>query len=153
MVKKKLILINKVDHIGIRVRNEKRALLFYATLGFSVESRATNDPVVIIKNQMGIELNLIVNANNHENNKNILMDEDIKYPGYTHIALSVTSIKNCISALKSNGIEITQGPVRFDKDSHVSVFIRDPDSNVIEFRGRDEKSENIDDIKFYDPTH
>ncbi|MBB43778.1 MAG: glyoxalase [Rhodospirillaceae bacterium] len=152
MNKKECIRVEKIDHVGIRVREEKRALLFYSALGFSIASRATNDPVVIIKNQLGVELNIIVNANNRDN-KNILMDEDIKYPGHTHIALCVSSITDCISALTSNGIQITQGPVKFDEEGHVSVFIRDPDLNVIELRGREENLDDIGDLKFYDPKN
>jgi lactoylglutathione lyase len=60
------------------------------------------------------------------------MDETIKYPGYTHIALRVTDIEQAIQSTKSLGIAITEGPVTFG-DGKTSIFIRDPDRNVIEF--------------------
>jgi len=68
------ITIERVDHIGIRVRNLDRALAFYRVLGFSLLHRATGDDVAIIRNDNGVELNLIFNANAGEPGTNLLMD-------------------------------------------------------------------------------
>lgn len=130
--------IERVDHIGIRVRDLDRALAFYRVLGFALSHRATGDDVAIVRNARGVELNLIFNANAGEPAQNILMDLPGKYPGYTHVALRVASIPATIKALKANGIAISQGPVKFGEDGNVSVFVRDPDRNVIELRGRDQ---------------
>ena len=65
------------------------------------------------------------------------MDVPDRYPGYTHMALRVGSIPTTIAALKAHNIAITQGPVSFGESEQVSVFVRDPDRNVIELRGRD----------------
>jgi lactoylglutathione lyase len=133
-----MIAVERVDHIGIRVRDLGRALNFYRLLGFELLHQAKGDEVAIIRNENGLELNLIFNANAGEMNTNVLIDAPDKYPGYTHMALRVTSIPATIGALKANGIAITQGPVSFGESGHVSVFVRDPDRNVIELRGRDQ---------------
>jgi len=132
------IAIERVDHIGIRVRNLDRALAFYGVLGFELTRRAAGDDVAIIRNEHNLELNLVFNANAGDPAANILMDLPEKFPGYTHIALRVASIPATIAALKANDIAISQGPVSFGESGHVSVFVRDPDRNVIELRGRDQ---------------
>jgi lactoylglutathione lyase len=132
------ISIDRVDHIGIRVRDIDRALNFYRILGFSLLHRAANDDVAIIRNEKRVELNLIFNANAGDPTANVLMDTPEKYPGYTHMALRVASIPATIAVLKANDIAIAQGPVSFDDSGQVSVFVRDPDRNVIELRGRDQ---------------
>ena len=132
------IAIERVDHIGIRVRNLDRALNFYGVLGFNLLRRSENDDVAIIRNENGVELNLMFNANAGDPGTNVLMDAPDKYPGYTHIALRVASIPSTIAVLKENDVAITQGPVSFGDSGQVSVFVRDPDRNVIELRGRDQ---------------
>jgi lactoylglutathione lyase len=135
---KQTIVVERVDHIGIRVRDLDRALQFYRLLGFDLLRRAEGDDVAIVRNENGVELNLIFNANDGEPSTNVLMDVPGKYPGYTHVALRVASIPATIAALKANDIAITQGPVSFGESGQVSVFVRDPDRNVIELRGRDQ---------------
>ena len=145
--------IERVDHIGVRVRDLERALAFYAILGFSLHAKADNDAVAIVKNAHDVELNLVYNANAGAPEKNILMDVPDKYPGYTHVALRVASIRAAIEALNANGVRITQGPVAFGRDGHVSVFVRDPDRNVVELRGRAEDLSSIDGVAPYVPQN
>jgi lactoylglutathione lyase len=143
------IAIERVDHIGIRVRDLDRALAFYRTFGFGLAQRAKDDDVAIIRNDHGVELNLVFSANSGDPAANILMDAPDKYPGYTHIALRVASIPETIAVLQANGIAITQGPVSFGEGGHVSVFVRDPDRNVIELRGRDQGA--VEGVTGYEP--
>ena len=56
------IAIERVDHIGVRVRDLDRALGLYGVLGFAVVRRAEGDDVAIIRNEHGVELNLVFNA-------------------------------------------------------------------------------------------
>jgi lactoylglutathione lyase len=143
-----MIEIAAVDHIGVRVRDLERAMQFYSLLGFELHYKATNDAVAVVKNSHGVELNLVYNAN-ADKGGNILMDVGEKYPGYTHVALRVASIKNVIVTLREHGIRITQGPVSFGRDGHVSVFVRDPDLNVVELRGREEDLSSIGGVVEY----
>jgi catechol 2,3-dioxygenase-like lactoylglutathione lyase family enzyme len=76
------------------------------------------------------------------------MDVPGKYAGYTHVALRVGSFKDTLAVLAANHINITQGPVSFG-DGHVSIFVRDPDRNVIELRGRAQDEGTIGGVEFY----
>jgi len=147
-----LIGIEQVDHIGLRVTDKARALNFYAQFGFELIHESSFDAVVIIRNAAGVELNLIVNGVDRTGGKNILMDVPEKHPGYTHVAFRVSDIRQTIAGLKETATAITQGPVTFG-DGHVSVFVRDPDRNVIELRARLDPgvAETIDGLVFYDP--
>ena len=143
------ITIERVDHIGIRVRDLNRALAFYKVLGFHEPRHAEGDAVAIIRNEQGVEINLIFNANAGDPAKNVLMDVGEKYPGYTHVALRVASVADTVATLKAAKITITQGPVKFGEDGGVSVFVRDPDRNVIELRGRNQPG--IEGVTHYEP--
>ena len=52
------ITIDRVDHIGIRVRDYDRAMAFYQVLGFTLRHRVDFDAVAIIRNTQGVEINL-----------------------------------------------------------------------------------------------
>ena len=143
--------ISNIDHIGIRVTEKKAAIDFYKMLGFQLEQEVDFDAVIIMKNNSGVEINLINNGKDISDGKNILMDVPEKHPGFTHVAFSVESILHVMEVLEKNNIAISQGPVTFGRDGHVSIFIRDPDRNTIELRGRVEDESKIPGLTFYDP--
>ena len=122
--------IKSVNHIGIRVRDKSRSMSFYENLGFQLIQDAGFDKghPVIMKHPSGVVLNLLGPANTIDGS-NILMDVDEKYPGYTHIALTVSSLDDAREFMKTNGVEIS-GSFSFQNMS--AIFIRDPDRNVIE---------------------
>lgn len=119
-----------VDHVGVRVRDAARARDFYGKLGFRVTFEDAASPVIILRNAAGVEVNLVVNAA-PEPGPNVLMDVAEKHPGFTHVALRVASIEDTVTALAGLDIAITEGPVKLGP-WNTSVFIRDPDGNVIE---------------------
>lgn len=127
-----MIDISRVHHIGIRVTELDRSLRFYRLLGFELSWKAPEEPVYILRNKHGVEINFIVNANDTNDDKNILMDVSAKYPGYTHVALQISSVDEVVESLNKNSIAVSEGPVKLGDG--VSLFVRDPDRNVIELR-------------------
>lgn len=148
-----MLTIQRIDHIGIRVADLERSLKFYSLFGFGDPKLAEGDAVAIIRNAADVELNIIYNAAPDTEAANILMDVPEKYPGITHIAFRVASIADAIHMLRENNIPITQGPVSFGRDGHVSVFLRDPDRNVIELRGREEDLSALGGVEVYEPKN
>lgn len=121
-----------INHIGIRVTSLEPAQKFYEQLGFVfLEGPVGPEPVAILEHPSGVNINLILNADSGMTN-NILMDIPERHPGYTHIALDVTNIKQVQNSIESLGINITEGPITLP-NGDVMLFIRDQDNNVIEF--------------------
>ena len=130
--------IESVNHVGIRIQDQSSSVGFYVLLGFELIDDAGFEQghPIIMKHPSGVVLNLLGPSTDFDG-RNILMDVDEKYPGYTHIALTVDSLESAKDFLELNGIEIT-GSFGFGGMS--ALFIRDPDRNVIEldaYDGRD----------------
>ncbi len=124
--------ISEINHVGVRVTDLDKARKFYEQLGFEfLIGPIGPEPVAIMEHPSGVNINLILNADSGVT-ENILMDVPERHPGYTHIALDVTDIGEVEAAIRSLGIEITEGPITLP-DGGVMFFIRDQDKNVIEF--------------------
>ena len=147
-----MINIEQFDHVGIRITDRERAVKYYESLGFKIEVEVDFDAVIVMKNSNGVEINLVVNGEDLNQGKNILMDVPEKHTGFTHVALRVESIVETLETLEKENIAISQGPVTFGRDGHVSVFLRDPDRNTLELRGRIENETKIPNLVFYDPN-
>ncbi|KEQ16223.1 VOC family protein [Endozoicomonas numazuensis] len=123
--------ITRINHVGLRVRDMDVSRAFYEKLGFEfIAGPVGPEPVAIVEHPSGININLILNASSEAPETNILMEETVKYPGYTHIALEITDYPSAISDINNLGIKIT-GQVEYEGARF--FFIRDPDGNVIEF--------------------
>ncbi len=126
------IAIKQLAHIGIRVSDYERSLAFYRHFGFTPVYKDPNDAVVILTDPNGLEINFIINADSSSEPHNVLMDIETKHAGYTHVALEISSYQAALDYCAANGIDVSGGPV--DLGDGVSLFIRDPDRNVIELR-------------------
>jgi catechol 2,3-dioxygenase-like lactoylglutathione lyase family enzyme len=123
--------IQGYDHVGIRVSDAERALRFYAKLGFRLDPEFSDERVAEIVADDGTRINLIFNGVEREGAHNILLDEPVKWPGYTHGAFIVDSLERLMDWAAAEGIAITEGP--HDWGRRLTCFIRDPDGNVLEF--------------------
>lgn len=131
-----MIKIKGLDHVGIRVVDFNNSISFYRKFGFEVIREDLIERVIVLRHASGIVLNLLDFVDADVQEHNILMDEVVKYAGYTHIALQVIDIQHVMNYLTVLGIVITEGPVAFG-DGKTSLFIRDPDRNVIELTQTD----------------
>ncbi|MFT5114528.1 MAG: lactoylglutathione lyase [Parasphingorhabdus sp.] len=124
--------ITGINHVGIRVTDLEQSRSFYEKLGFVfLIGPIGPEPVAIMEHQSGANINLILNADANSLT-NVLMDIDVKHPGYTHFALTVTDLEAIELELNQLEIEITEGPITLP-DGGMMLFIRDQDRNVIEF--------------------
>jgi lactoylglutathione lyase len=117
------------DHVGIRVTDAARALDFYARLGFRIDPEFSDDGVAEVVAADGTRINLIFNG--VKRNNNVLLDEPVKWPGYTHGAFVVESLQAVIDWAAREQVPIAEGPV--DWGRRLTCFLRDPDGNVLEF--------------------
>lgn len=123
--------ITRINHIGLRVKDLAVSRRFYEKLGFEfIVGPVGPEPVAIMEHPSGVNINFILNASGDAPTENVLMDEAVKYPGYTHIALEVTSAEAAEEKIKTLGIVVTE---KVEYEGARFFFIRDPDNNVIEF--------------------
>lgn len=125
--------IDRVDHVGIRISNREKSVEFYQLLGFEMIADGGYDaghPLVML-HPAGININLLGPAT-AKAGENVLMDEDQKYPGITHVALKMQNAEATEKFMNKNNIAITG---RREFRGTKTIFIRDPDRNVLELVG------------------
>lgn len=119
------------DHVGLRVTDRARSLAFYEALGFRLDEAHSTETALEIVTESGVRLNLILNGQPTAQRDNILIDREEKWPGYTHAAFIVDRLSEILDWAAKKSVAITEGPV--DWGRRITCFLRDPDSNVLEF--------------------
>ena len=111
-----MIEIDRIDHVGIRISDRQRSVAFYELLGFRLlaDGGYENGHPLVMLHPSGININLLGPAAGKAG-ENVLMDEPVKYPGITHIALKMKSAEETEAFMVANGIEIT-GPARIPRN-------------------------------------
>jgi lactoylglutathione lyase len=123
--------ITRINHVGLRVRDLDISREFYGNLGFKFLAGPVGpEPAAIVEHPSGVNINFILNASKDAPEDNILMKKEVKYPGYTHIALEITDAELVSKKLEALGLVITE---RVEYNGAKFFFVRDPDDNVIEF--------------------
>jgi catechol 2,3-dioxygenase-like lactoylglutathione lyase family enzyme len=124
--------ITDYEHVGIRVTDRERSVRFYEKLGFRVEKDLPEHQANEMISPGGVYLNLIFNGVPRPENRNILMDEPVKYPGITHPAFIVENFDALLAMFERENIRVTEGPIDIGGRRR-ACFVRDPDGNVLEF--------------------
>lgn len=122
--------IEKVDHVGIRVRSKTVSIAFYESLGFETLADAGFDQghPIILQHPSGVVLNLLGPATSGDA-ENVLMDHAEKPAGITHVSFKIADMAATKAALEELGHPLTG---EFTFNGMHAIFIRDPDRNVIE---------------------
>ncbi|MCV0428687.1 MAG: VOC family protein [Roseibium sp.] len=125
--------IANFDHIGIRISDRQKSVAFYETLGFELiaDGGYDNGHPLVMLHPSGININLLGPATFNQGH-NVLMDEASKSPGITHLALKVRNAEATEAFVTSKDIAITG---RREFRGTKTIFIRDPDRNVLELVG------------------
>ncbi|MBC6981661.1 VOC family protein [Caulobacter sp. 17J80-11] len=123
--------ITAYDHVGLRVVDRARSLVFYESLGFVLDAPHSNERALELVATGGVRINLILNGETPPDGRNVLMDVDARWPGYTHAAFVVDRLDALLAWAAARGVPITEGPV--DWGRRRTCFLRDPDGNVLEF--------------------
>ncbi len=123
--------ITRINHVGLRVRDLTTTRAFYEKLGFEfIVGPVGPEPVAIMEHPSGVNINFILNASANASPTNLLMADEDKHTGFTHIAMEITDAESVVQKLNDSGIAITE-TVEFGGATF--FFVWDPDGNVLEF--------------------
>ncbi|MEM1282513.1 MAG: VOC family protein [Chlamydiota bacterium] len=121
------MVIETLDHLVLTALHLESTCQFYEKIGFSKE-RFGNERIALKFGKQKINV--------HQYKKEFEPKAKIPTPGSQDLCFVVsTPINDVIKTLIESGIEIIEGPVeRTGATSKlISVYIRDPDGNLLEF--------------------
>jgi lactoylglutathione lyase len=124
--------VTAYEHVGIRVSDRDAAIAFYEKPGWRETMDIPEHNVNEMTNEAGVRINLIFNGARQRGRKNVLQDDPVRLPGFTHAASVIDNLDVFIEMCNREGIVITDGPVVYS-DRRPLVFIRNLDGNVLEF--------------------
>ncbi len=109
--------IKNIDHVGIFISDLDQSVTFYETLGFEKVADRGFDKgkPVVMRHPSGVAINLF--------------NRDDSKASPTQIALEVSSLSQTRAFMEYHGIDITHS---FDHEGGGTVYIKDPDANLIE---------------------
>lgn len=121
------MIVDRIDHLVLTVNNLDATVLFYTqALGMQLEIFGSNRMALTFGQQ---KINL------HPKDAPIKPHAKLPTPGSADLCLiSSTPIDDIISHLKNLNISIEEGPVPRTgaQGPIISIYLRDPDSNLIE---------------------
>ena len=120
-------MINKIDHLVLTCRSIEQCMDFYTrVLGMEAVMFNNNRWALLFGDQK---------INIHEYGKEIEPKAHLPVPGSLDLCFIVNkSIDEVLSHLKENNVHVLEGPVTRTgaRGKIISVYIRDPDLNLIE---------------------
>jgi Lactoylglutathione lyase and related lyases len=127
------MLINKIDHIVLTVSDRERALRFYRdVLGMDVETFGNNRLALRFGDQK---------INIHVSGQEIEPHAAVPTPGSADVCFTTTlPVAEIVEGLKKQGVAVELGPVPRTgaMGAIISVYLRDPDGNLIEIANQAE---------------
>lgn len=121
-------------HTSIRTSNMDRSINFYTRLlGLKLLSRReipqNNAEIAFLQDPegKGTRLELTFYKNQTE-----FIQADYENRVFDHVAFDIKDMEQTISALRKEGITITDEPYRLGPDGPLIAFVEDPDGTLIE---------------------
>lgn len=134
-------MLKEIRHVGIVVKNMKKALHFYKDflkLQVIKSKLEEGEYIETLLGKKGIKLNTVklgiikdskplIELYHFEN------EEQPNYEGFQHISFTVENIKVLRVFLLGKGIKPISLPQEDKDKKHLVMFSRDPDGNLLEF--------------------